>query len=469
MNNTYSQLIDQTYNFPQNGFCLADGYLNFNGVALNELIEKHGTPLRLTYLPKIRSQINKARTLFNKAIKRHDYEGNYEFCYCTKCCHFYHVINTALKENVSLETSSSFDIDLIKNLHKQGKIDTSVKIVHNGYKTDAYLSKISDLHNAGFTNSITVLDNMEELDRLEKLDVDNPIKIGVRICIDEEPKAHYYTSRMGINKRKIVDFVKNRIADNPNVELVMTHFFVDSGIADNFYYWGEFQKAMNIFVQIKKNVPSVHALNIGGGLPICNKLDFEYDYGYMCNEIVRNIKESCSEEGVAVPDIYTEFGKYTVGESGAVIFKVLQQKMQNNSELWYIIDNSLMNTIPDSWSIDEKFILLPLNKWENKYRRVNIGGISCDHSDYYNSELQNQPILLPEYSDEDEEPLYLGFFHTGAYQEAISGYGGIKHCLIPSPKHIVVDEDDEGRLTDYVYRNEQTVDNMLNILGYNDT
>lgn len=468
MNNTYSELIDQTYEFPQNGFNLKNDYLNFNGIALNKLIEKYGTPFKLTYLPKIGTQIKKARTLFSKAIDEHNYNGNYEFCYCTKCCHFHHVISAALEEDVSLETSSSFDIDLIKSLHKQNKIDTSIKIVHNGYKTDAYIAKIGDLLNAGFENSITVLDNMEELSRLEQLETDKPIKIGLRICIDEEPKAHYYTSRMGINKRKIINFVKDRIVDNPNVELVMTHFFVDSGIADNFYYWGEFQKATSLFIHLKKLVPSVHALNIGGGFPICNKLDFEYDYGYMCSEIVRNIKETCTKAGVEGPDIYTEFGKYTVGESGAVIFKVLEQKQQNNSELWYIIDNSLMNTIPDAWSIDEKFILLPLNKWKNKYRRVNIGGISCDHLDYYNSELQNQPILLPEYSNDDDEPLYVGFFHTGAYQEAISGYGGIKHCLIPSPKHIVVDYDEDGNLVDYIYRDEQTVDNMLTILGYND-
>ena len=127
-----------------------------------------------------------------------------------------------------------------------------------------------------------------------------------------------------------------------------------------------------------------------------------------------------------------------------------------------------MNTIPDAWSINEKFILLPLNKWQNQYKRVNIGGISCDHSDYYNSEELNQQVLLPTYSDDDDEPLYIGFFHTGAYQDSISGYGGIKHCLIPSPKHIVVDKDENGNLFDYVYRDEQTVDNMLNILGYND-
>jgi arginine decarboxylase len=265
-----------------------------------------------------------------------------------------------------------------------------------------------------------------------------------------------------------MDFVQEKILGNTAFELVMVHFFVDSGIADNVYYWGELQKALNIFSQIKKLVSTLNALNIGGGFPIRNSLNFEYDFSYMAGEIVRNIKETCKEANIEEPDIYTEFGKFTVGESGAVIFKVLQQKQQNHSELWYIIDNSLMNTIPDVWSIDEKFILLPINKWNNRYKRVNIGGISCDHSDYYNSGLFNQPILLPEYSNETDEPLYLGFFHTGAYQDAISGYGGIKHCLIPSPKHIVIDKDDEGTLVDYTYRDEQDVDNMLTILGYND-
>jgi len=134
--------------------------------------------------------------------------------------------------------------------------------------------------------------------------------------------------------------------------------------------------------------------------------------------------------------------------------------------LWYIIDNSLMNTIPDAWSIFEKFILLPINKWNNEYTRVNIGGISCDHSDYYNSEDLNQQILLPKYSPREKEPLYLGFFHTGAYQDSISGYGGIKHCLIPSPQHVIIDRDETGNFVDYVYRTEQTVDDMFKILGY---
>jgi len=469
MKNSYKKLIEQTYYFPQEGFDLHDGTLHFNGIDLKKIIDTYGTPFRINYLPKIREQIQEARSLFNKAMVKHSYEGSYEFCYCTKCCHFSHVVKTALKEKVSLETSSSFDIDLILKLYEQGALTKETTIVHNGIKTEEYIEKIRFLQKQGFEHTITILDSVQELDRITMHNLDRPIKIGLRITIDEEPQAAYYTSRLGINKRELLEMVKEKIQPNPLLELHMIHFFVDSGINDNLYYWGEFKKALQLYTQIKQLAPSLQALNIGGGFPIRNSLGFEYDYEYIVDEIVRNIKETCIEAQVSVPDIYTEFGKYTVGESGAVIFRVIEQKQQNDTELWYIIDNSLMNTIPDAWSINEKFILLPINKWEHSYKRIHIGGISCDHSDYYNSEQLNQQILLPAYEDKkDEDPLYIGFFHTGAYQEAISGYGGIKHCLIPSPRQIVVDKDEHGNLIDYLYRDEQSVSNMLSILGYDE-
>lgn len=466
MKNTYFDLIEQSYYFPQEGFDLRDGYLTFHGISLKYLIEKYGTPFKLTYLPRISDQIRKAKNLFNRAIKANDYNGKYHFCYCTKCCHFHHVIGTALREKVQLETSSSYDLDLIQQLNKKGELNKNTYIVHNGYKTDEYLDKIIKFKKDGFKNSIVVLDNKNELYRVLDHVKDETIQIGLRMAIDEESQSAYYTSRLGIRHNEIMNFYKSEIEGEKRLKLKMLHFFVDSGIADTLYYWGEFQKALKIYIELKRICPTLDSINLGGGFPFRNHLGFEYDYEYMIREIVKNIKDACSAEGVDDPDIFTEFGKYTVGESGAIIFSVLEKKQQNDAELWYIVDNSLMNTIPDAWSIHEKFILLPVNKWNNEYTRVNIGGISCDHSDYYNSEDMNQEILLPKFSSKEKEPLYLGFFHTGAYQDSISGYGGIKHCLIPSPKLVVVDRDEKGNYIDYVFRNEQTVDEMLKILGY---
>ena len=62
MKNNYKELIKQTYNFPQEGFDLQKGILHFNGIDLKKILDNYGTPLRITYLPKIREQIKKLGT-----------------------------------------------------------------------------------------------------------------------------------------------------------------------------------------------------------------------------------------------------------------------------------------------------------------------------------------------------------------------------------------------------------------------
>ncbi len=465
MKNTYYNLIDQTFYFPQEGFDIVKGYLEFHGVPLIHLIRKYGTPLKMTYLPNIGKQVKKARNIFNKAIKAKSYPGKYYYCYCTKSNHFSYVIDEVLNENGNLETSSAFDIDLIRKLHKAGKIDKNIIIVNNGFKTPNYVEGIAGLINDDFKNVIPVLDNMEELDAYAEL-VKKDFKIGIRVATEEEPNFEFYTSRLGIRNSEVLNFYKNKIAKKKNIKLRMLHFFVDTGIKDTIYYWGELQKAIRTYCELKKICPELSAINIGGGMPIRNSLGFEFDYKYMIGQIVEQIQQGCEEADTEPPDIFTEFGSFTVGESGATIFSVLNQKQQNDSERWYMIDNSLMNTIPDSWGISQRFILLPINKWKNPYTKVNIGGLSCDNSDYYNSEVHLNQVYLPEFSKDEDETLYLGFFHTGAYQEALSGYGGIKHCLIPSPRHILIDRDDKGNLVDRVFREEQKAEDMLDILGY---
>jgi arginine decarboxylase len=463
--NKYKDLIDQTFYFPQEGFDFEDGYLQFHGIPLIHLIKKYGTPLKLTYLPKIGAQIKRSRNLFTRAMRSLGYAGKYHYCYCTKSNHFSYVMDEVLEHGVKLETSSAFDIDLIRRLHEKGKVDKSITIVCNGFKPERYLKRIVDLINDGFENVIPVCDNKEEVDYYAK-HVIGHCNLGIRVATEEEPNFEFYTSRLGIRAADVVPFYNEKVKNNPKFKLKMLHFFVDTGIKDSLYYWGELRKAIKLYCQLWHANEDLNSINIGGGMPIRNSLGFEFDYKYMVREIVNNILVACEEADVPEPDIFTEFGKYTVGESSATIFSVLAQKQQNDSEMWYMIDGSLMTSLPDAWGIGERFVLLPINKWHNEYRRVNIGGLTCDNSDYYNSEIHESQVYLPTTAKNDKEPLYLGFFHTGAYQDAISGYGGTKHCLIPSPKHILIDRDEEGNLVSTVFNEEQTPDAMLDILGY---
>jgi arginine decarboxylase len=95
---------------------------------------------------------------------------------------------------------------------------------------------------------------------------------------------------------------------------------------------------------------------------------------------------------------------------------------------------------------------------------VFLGGLTCDSDDYYNSEKHSNAIYLPKFNK--NKPQYIGFFNTGAYQETLGGFGGLQHCLIPAPKHVVVDRDQDGEYFTKLFAKEQSYKAMLKILGY---
>lgn len=464
MKNKYIDIIKQSFDFPQQEFKLKNDALLFQNIPLMDIINKYGTPLKLTYLPKISKQIQKAKKIFNKAMKDADYKGKYFYCYCTKSSHFSFILDEALKNDIHIETSSAIDINIVEKLYQDGKFDINRYVVCNGFKPNEYIQNIKRIIENGFNNTIIILDNIKELNKLSNIKSTEKIKVGIRIASEEDPKFQFYTSRLGIGYKSIIPFYKDFLMNNRKFELKMLHFFINTGITDTEYYWSELAKCVNIYIELKKLNPELQFLNIGGGFPVKNALDFEYDYEHITEEIIFQIKQMCDLSGVQSPDIFTEFGSFTVGESGAMIYSVLQQKKQNDRETWNMIDSSFMTTLPDTWALNKKFILLAINNWQEKYERVMLGGLTCDSDDYYNSEAHENAIYLPKINDRTIQ--YIGFFNTGAYQETLGGYGGLQHCLIPAPPHVVISEDKDGKQRSYLFKETQSSDSMLKILGY---
>ena len=153
MQNKYTDLVKQTFDFPQEGFQVKDNYLQFNGVDLKKLIDKYGTPFKITFLPKIGMQVSKAKKMFADAMKKHKYEGEYFYCYCTKSSHFSFIVEETIKHGVHLETSFAYDLEIIKSLYQRKKITKDTFVICNGFKTKAYTKNISQLINSGFTNN----------------------------------------------------------------------------------------------------------------------------------------------------------------------------------------------------------------------------------------------------------------------------------------------------------------------------
>ena len=164
---SYSDLINQTFEFPSGEFKVDNDQLKFNDISLMDVIKKYGTPLRLTYLPKISQNVALVKGYFEDAMKKHNYQASYTYCYCTKSSHFSFVLNEVLKAGSQIETSSAFDLAIIQNLYERNQITSDKLIICNGFKRPLYQKYIVEIIKQGFENCIPILDNLDECDFYE--------------------------------------------------------------------------------------------------------------------------------------------------------------------------------------------------------------------------------------------------------------------------------------------------------------
>ncbi len=67
--NSFKDLVEQTFDFPQTEFDVNDDKLMFNNIELMDIVQQYGVPLKITYLPKIGEKIRFANDLFLGAMK----------------------------------------------------------------------------------------------------------------------------------------------------------------------------------------------------------------------------------------------------------------------------------------------------------------------------------------------------------------------------------------------------------------
>lgn len=125
------------------------------------------------------------------------------------------------------------------------------------------------------------------------------------------------------------------------------------------------------------------------------------------------------------------------------------------------VNFSLFQSLPDVWGIDQVFPILPLRGLQRPLtRRAVIQDITCDSDGridlYVDGQGLETTLPLPE---DDGEPLLLGFFMTGAYQEIL----GDMHNLFGDTHSVDVRRDEDGS-----YRISETIagDTVAKILRY---
>lgn len=443
---------------------IRDGHLYLRDLDLYAAVRTHGSPLELVYTPLITERVQAMIGHFERARAELGYRGEFIYANASKANVAEEVVRHALLAGAHHETSSTYDVDIARLLWRRGVLRPDRLVLNNGFKVPSYAENIMRLRREGYSRVLPVFDDPTEVTAFASLEL--PTMVGLRQRIEAGVTSGAALDR--VESRFGMDFSTLgaqavRLEGLPNLEFKLYHAMLGSQLDDQASFIASLLFAVDCYCTLKLAHPSLEYFDFGGGVPVGYSLDFDFDYASFARELLRGVQQVCAARGAPEPTIVGEFGRYTTADHGAHLFRVVATKPARDGARWYIVDSSLMVSLPDSWGIGQKFIVLPLHGFDRPARQVWLGGLTCDSDDIYKEAGVPGYLSLPDAGSE----LYLGFFGTGAYQEMLSGVRGAHHCLLPEAKELIVE------LVDGVTRQRvvlgQTSAGVLEVLGYGDS
>jgi len=434
-----------------------DGDLNIkeghNIYNVRYLAEKFGTSLQILMPFIIEERLEDLMDLADNVIQKNAYQGKFFYHYPMKVNQNREVVMAIVGEGAHLETSSYNDLWLIKRMLEQEKFNPNIRILCSGPKNDAYINLIDDLQHKG-VKIFPLIEGPSELKTLQH----SKYNVGIRLDMPVKASSHWnkQLDRFGFSAKEIY-------AMGAFKNLKILHYHIGSQIEKPMDILNPIKYALDVYFKLKKTNPSLDTLDIGGGMPIPYTRTKGYTVDKVMEKIFELLKSESEKYGMPHPNLICEWGRYVVAPAQITVFKVIDtkniNKKKNDAKKWYIIDGSFMNDLADTWAIDQKWALSPVNNnKDDKLNEVWLAGSTCDSDDMYRG--VEGSVTLPDYnySESVNEPMYIAVFDTGAYQDALS----MNHCLISHPMRIIAEN---GHIV--VARKRSTPDEVGKFLGWN--
>lgn len=412
-----------THNFdigPDGELIVREGNYQYN---IYDIVKKYGTPTEIYFPTIVENRVRDLIETFNAYIKVLGYKGKFYYHYAMKANQNKEYVLPAVAEGANLDVASANELFLVKRMIEQDKFNAKIRVICNGPKTEKYIELIEELKSKGLI-VIPIIEDYAELERLKKFKGE----VGIRINLDI--KTHSYWDKR-FNRYGFPSEELSRLGKIKN--LAVLHYHISSQVEKLEGLIKPLKRALEVYAKLKGKNPALDTLDIGGGagVPYEKKKHF-YTAKTAIQQIIKTAKNTCEKLGIRHPNLIAEWGRYVSAPAQITIYKITAEKPAANkgNNHWYVIDGSFMNDLIDTWAIHQKWHVAPVNYMHSKrLQKVWLAGSSCDSDDRYTA--GGGYILLPKL--EDCEELFVAFFDTGAYQDALASH----HCLLSSPAKLI--------------------------------
>ena len=353
------------------------GNLSIGGVDTLELVKEFKTPLYVMDQELIEGTIDKMKKSFKSS------RFSTQIAYAGKA-----FLTTGM---IKLVESKGLDLDVVSG----GEMYTAYKAgfpmdkvhLHGNNKTIEELEMAVD-----FGIKEVVIDNEDEIEKLEKICKEKGKKQAVLIRIDPgiEAHTHHYiktsglTSKFGISlfQENLFDIVK-RINDSEYIEFKGFHTHIGSQIFQSAFFIFALDEIFKYLDKLKKELGIVvHTVNMGGGFGVYYKNgDDPKPIEEVLSEIITYTEAMEIKFQIGFKELCVEPGRSIVGNAGTTLYEVGGTKETVGGKSYVFVDGGMSDNIRTSLyqAEYEAGIVNKLNDTDTK--EITLAGKLCESGD----------------------------------------------------------------------------------------
>ncbi len=314
---------------------------DIDGVSIEELTEKFGSPLFVFSEKTIRNTIREAKEAFATRYPNVTFSWSYKTNYIDAINAIYH------QEGSIAEVVSEMEYDKARQLGISGE-----NIIFNGpHKSMKALKK------AAQEGAKIHIDHFDEIDDIEKIakELNKEIPVAIRLNLDSGIQPQW--SRFGFNLEsgQALDAVR-RINMGGKLRLNGLHCHIGTFILEPNAYKTQTEKMVNFAYELEDMLDiSIEYFDIGGGFPSKSKLKGTYLPPDVSVPAIDSYAEKITEglynalKPGHFPKLYLETGRGLIDEAGYLITTVFASKRLPDGRKSYILDAGVNLLFTATW------------------------------------------------------------------------------------------------------------------------
>jgi len=291
-------------------------------------------PLILRFPHITKKQIEKLYTIFNDSIEEYKYDSKFYAVFPLKVNQLPNYVLPMLKDsthlNYGLEAGSKAELLLAMAYNNK-----NAPITVNGYKDKEIITLGFIAVNQGHNITLTI-EGLNELETIievhQELQLPCP-NIGLRLRLHSSgsgtwAKSGGINAKFGLSSTEVLEAFDMILEHNLIDKLRMIHFHIGSAMNTIAPLKKALKESGHIYTElIKMGATALSAINIGGGLSVeysTYERVTQYSIKEFASDVLFTLSDICSKNGIKVPNIFTESGRFISAPSSVLIAPTLE-------------------------------------------------------------------------------------------------------------------------------------------------